>query len=90
MSSHTPLCYCLACGAKLNAVTATDDDDDPSSGAITLCFYCGHIMALTDELTVRPLTDEEMLAVAGDKTVLAAQKARAAYALLKRESNDDE
>jgi hypothetical protein len=36
-------------------------------------------MALTDELTVRPLTDDEILDVAGDELILAAQKLRAAY-----------
>lgn len=68
---------CPSCGKQLDAYTAIKEGKKARPGDITLCWYCGHIMAFADDLTVRNLTDDEVVAVAGDRRILAAQKARA-------------
>lgn len=68
---------CPSCGKTLGAATCATGDDRPSEGDITICFYCGHIMAFAnDEGALRDLTDEEMLEVAGHPTILRIQEAR--------------
>jgi hypothetical protein len=52
------------------------EDAVPRPGDITLCLYCGHIMAFADDLTLRELNDEEAHDIAGDPRMLAAQWAR--------------
>lgn len=73
-----PECRCLSCGTTCNAATSTDGDHDPEPGGITVCLYCGHVMAFDDGMTMRELTDEEMVDIAGDERIIAIQKARAA------------
>jgi hypothetical protein len=76
-STKTPVCACLSCGKVFDMATDMTSDDAPSSsGDVTICLYCGHLMAFNDDLTVRELTPQEMHAVAGDPRVLAIQRAR--------------
>jgi len=67
---------CLACGVQVDAVTAAFGDHTPTPGDMTLCLYCGHIMAFANDLRLRELTDAEAHAIAGDRKILAVQKAR--------------
>jgi hypothetical protein len=68
---------CLNCARAVESSTCVSERDvQPSSGDITICFYCGHIMAFADDLSLRKLTNKEMHEVAGDKRILAAQAAR--------------
>jgi hypothetical protein len=69
---------CLHCGAELTGATAVGADATPNPGDITVCLACGHIMAFTDDLTLRAPTDAEAYEVAGDQRILAIQRARAA------------
>ena len=74
-----PLSPCTNCRYEMDAVTGiseTEDDITPDSGAFTICIKCGHIMAFTDDLTLRDLTEEEIVKVAGDKRILVLQWAR--------------
>jgi hypothetical protein len=66
---------CLNCGKVLDAAT-NYEGYEPIEGGITICIYCGHIMAFDAQLKFRQLTDEEMLAIAGDKRILKLQEAR--------------
>ena len=50
----------------------------PKPGDVTICLDCGHIMAFAADMTVRPLTDDEIVEVAGDPEVLQVQRALAA------------
>jgi hypothetical protein len=70
---------CLSCGKISDAVTNPLDDDGPEPGNITICWYCGHIMAFADDLTFRELTSKEAYEIAGDKVLIRLQKARADY-----------
>jgi hypothetical protein len=71
-----PMSACLDCGKELNGATAVDHRGAPASGSISICVYCGHLMAFGDDLRLRPLTDAEMIGIAGDPSVLAVQRAR--------------
>lgn len=84
-----PMSACLDCGKELNGATAVDHRDPPSPGAITICIYCGHIMALGDDLHLRQLTDEEMIGVAGDPRIVAVQRARRDAALIQVKEGRD-
>ena len=76
----TPECHCLNCGTAVSAATGTQDEDNiPKPGDISLCFYCGHLMALADDLTVREANDEELRAIAGDPHLLELQAAIKKY-----------
>jgi hypothetical protein len=76
--TRTPPCACLACGKVMDAVTSFDGDHRPKPDDITICLYCGHVMAFGERLRLRPLTDAEMVEIAGNRTILAARRARAA------------
>jgi hypothetical protein len=79
MSVNTPECKCLACGYQFDCATAPDDEvARPKDGDISICLKCGHLAAFNDDMTLRPLTDAEMLDVAGDKEILRMQAARSA------------
>lgn len=73
---HMPKCKCIACGYPLDAVTSVGRGRRPESGDVTICMKCGHIMGFRKNQTVRNLTSAEMIQVAGDKRILAIQKAR--------------
>lgn len=62
---------------KVDAAT-TLGGPELKPGDISVCFYCGHLSALGDDGKLRPLTDAEMHAVAGDPRILEVQAARAA------------
>jgi hypothetical protein len=48
----------------------------PKPGDITICISCGHLMGFKEDMSLRDLTDAEMLHVAGDERILAVQRAR--------------
>jgi hypothetical protein len=75
-STRTPECICPSCGKVFDMATDATSDETPSPGDITICLTCGHLMAFTDDMTVRELTPKEMHEIAGDPYVLALQKAR--------------
>jgi hypothetical protein len=77
---HLPLSACTNCGHVTNCATGVDETNDdlvPSAGSFTICIHCGHIMAFTKDLTLRNLTAEEVIMVAGDRRIIAIQHARA-------------
>jgi RNase P subunit RPR2 len=67
---------CPSCHKQLDAASSVDDNLRPEPGEITICLYCGHIMAFDDDLSFRELTSKEMIEVAGDPRILAIQRAR--------------
>ena len=71
-----PKSKCLSCGKALDGATCVGEKATPKVGDITLCIYCGHLMAFGDDMMFRELNDEEMHEMAGDYRILMAQKAR--------------
>ena len=65
---------CTNCHAKLNATSSSSEEDSPNPGDITICLYCGHIMAYSDDMKLRDLTDEEVIEVAGHPDLIKNQK----------------
>jgi len=68
---------CLDCGALTDAAmhaNAAKGRRIPKPNDVTICIECGHLMAFADDLTLRPLTDAEMIAVAGDRDIVMAQR----------------
>jgi hypothetical protein len=76
MAHQMQVQICVSCGKTLDAATLPEGEDAPSPGDISLCLYCGHLMAYADDLELRNLTDEEMHEVAGDPHILRMQRAR--------------
>jgi RNase P subunit RPR2 len=75
-----PPSACTNCRYVMDMATSIserDDDPQPEPGAFTICIQCGHIMRFADDLSLRDLTDEEIVMVAGDKRIIAIQAARA-------------
>lgn len=70
---------CLNCGESLDGVTPINDTGNAAPGCITVCLYCGHIMAFDDNLMFRELTDEEVIEVAGDPVIIELQMLRSRY-----------
>jgi len=60
----------------VDAATALTHESPPEPGHITICLDCGHVMAFSEDMTLRELNDEEMLFVAGNKEILRLQEAR--------------
>jgi hypothetical protein len=76
--TRTPKNKCLACGYVIDAASSTPDYPDnppPSPGDIALCLNCAHLHLFADDLTLRELTDAEMVEVAGDPEMLHAVEA---------------
>lgn len=67
---------CVACGYLTDGATGVGTEDSPQPGEWSICLRCGHLQAFDDKLQLRNLTDAEAYEAAGDKIILAAQKAR--------------
>jgi hypothetical protein len=77
-TTHLPRSACSACGYRIDAASAPAyRNTSPSSGDVSICLQCGHIMAFAEDLRLRDLTDAEMIEVAGDKALIEMQRARA-------------
>jgi hypothetical protein len=72
-----PKNHCLNCGKLIDGASGVDTKAKPRPGYITVCIYCGHLMAFAKDLSMRALTEEEMHEVAGDERILAVQWAAA-------------
>lgn len=73
---HIPSSPCTNCGKQLDGATSVDCDAPPDPGDMTVCIYCGHLMAFNEDLQLRDLTPAEQINVAGDERILAIQGAR--------------
>lgn len=74
---HVKVSRCLNCGRALDAASSMTTKQKPRPGDVTICIDCGHIMAFADDLSMRALTDTEMIAVAGDRDIVMTQRALA-------------
>jgi hypothetical protein len=82
-----PKATCLACGCQHNRASSFETlararsdthDNRPDDGDLTICIRCGHIMAYTADLSMRELTDAEVVKAAGNQEILDIQRARTA------------
>jgi hypothetical protein len=64
---------CLGCGRLLDGATVTDGEDRrPHPGAVSVCFYCGHVQIFGDDMGFRQLTDDEVIEIAGHPELVMA------------------
>jgi hypothetical protein len=72
---------CLACGEVLDSSSRVENDDaKPGPGDVSICLYCHHVMVYADEaLTLRNPTDEEIIDMAGDPSLLLCMRALGAF-----------
>jgi hypothetical protein len=82
---RVPASHCTNCNALLDGGTAVTESISkrtrklmPDPGDFTVCCYCGHLLVYADNLMVRDPTSEELDFIAGDRRVLAIQKALSA------------
>ena len=88
-SYEVPGAHCPNCGKWVDGATGVSADARPSPGDISICIYCSHLSAYADDLTLRHLTDEEMIEIAGDKHILAAMRAIEQFRKWKEAKRDD-
>lgn len=76
-SRAIPECTCSQCGKLLDGISdAIGHHRGPRPGDFTICLGCGHVLAIGEGMVLRELTDDELLLIAGNKDMLALQKAR--------------
>lgn len=78
--SFLPESSCLCCGRKTNMASSVGCDSKPSPGDVTVCIACGHLMAFADDLSLRDLTKDELLEMAGDERIVAINNLRGSHA----------
>jgi hypothetical protein len=61
---------CTNCGIVIDASTIVGIERSPQPGNIGICMKCSHVMAYDENIKLRDLTDEEVIAIAGDKDIL--------------------
>jgi hypothetical protein len=72
MKAHVPKSKCSYCNTVLDG--AMSDGIAPvQPGDLSICRYCGHLSAFGDDLRLRPLTDQEMHAIAGNPKLIQMQ-----------------
>lgn len=73
---HMPDARCLGCGKLVDGATNMLGPSSPDAGDVTICIYCGRLMAFKDDLTFRELTGAEMMEVMQDPRVQLIEQAR--------------
>lgn len=74
-----PVSVCAGCGAENDAATNATDTTRIKPGDVSVCLYCGHVAVMGWDQKLRPMTDDEMYAIAGDPRVLKVQEVRADF-----------
>lgn len=68
------LSSCIMCEKPLDAASGVGQTVKPRSGDITICVYCGHLMAFSDDLSLRNLNDTEIMETSADPRILVARQ----------------
>jgi hypothetical protein len=73
-------CPCLNCGKLVDSATRVEGGGlPPQPGDVTICLDCRHLMAYADDMSLRELTGEEIVEVAGDPVVVKAMNVLASF-----------
>jgi len=64
--AHTPRCKCLACGHEFDSAANLQGAAGPSTGDVTFCLNCAHLMFFNEDLTVREPTPSEAARLGAD------------------------
>lgn len=77
-----PNYHCLDCGREMDAATTVpglNEDAEPHPGAVSLCLQCGNVAIFADDMTLRPLTDDEVVDLAGDESFKRMMRVHSDY-----------
>lgn len=78
MRNNVKKSNCTACNYEIDSATSFQDERaSPNSGDISICLQCGHLMAFADDLSLRDLTDKEIVEIAGMPEIVRLNNARA-------------
>lgn len=83
MDHQTPPTRCTNCNGLLDGATGVGHDHAPTPGSVTVCAYCGHLMAYDDNLAMRELTGDEIVELAGDRHLRQAMMASYLFRMLR-------
>ena len=61
---------CPSCGQILDGALNPEIMQAPKPGNISICMDCSHISIFGDDMSLRPLNDQEMHDIAGDPKML--------------------
>jgi len=78
---------CPICGAAHDAATNLDSGSIPKPGDLTICISCGYVMAFTDDLSFRKLTEPKQAEAYADPRILNCTTAIAMMNSAKARSN---
>lgn len=73
---------CLSCGKPLDSSSMVGPNGEtatPSEGDMTVCLYCRHLMTYNADLSLRNLTGEEIIEVAGEPILVSMIDLLGAY-----------
>lgn len=73
-----PDAHCNNCGALLSGASGYNTNEMPTPGMWALCIYCGNLAVYADDMTLRELSDAELLEAAGDPDIIKMQRVREA------------
>jgi hypothetical protein len=75
-TTRTPRNHCLECGKTIDAGSPVEKGNHrPKPGDIAICLDCAHLHAYADDLTLRQLTGDEIVEIAGDPMIVKAVNA---------------
>jgi hypothetical protein len=84
---HVPGSRCLNCSKIVDAAGPVSDGRAPQPGDISLCFYCHHVQAYGEDMNLRPLTDEEIVEIAGMPELVHAMTGLGQFKQWERDKN---
>ena len=65
---------CPGCGHTITSASHVDSAIAPVPGDFTVCLYCSTLLTFADDLSLRNLTDAEMIEAAGNKEMLETMR----------------
>jgi len=72
VTKRTRACPCPNCGLELSGATGWTGHG-PKPGNMCVCIRCGHLLIFNEDMTVREPNDDEVVELAGNKTMLTGQ-----------------
>lgn len=61
-----PSSLCPTCGNELNAASSTTGTRSPRPGDISVCIHCGAFLSYQPDITLKLLTEEELVEISAE------------------------
>lgn len=59
-TTKVPEVSCVECGHPFDLATDIATDATPAPGDVSLCIECGNVAMFADDLTLRPISEDEI------------------------------